>query len=452
MTPVTNKWNKENLEAISIISSRVSHHLFIKVVKKYSTNAQQLWTILKEQYASKKVSNRGHFWMQWLRSLYDGNIQSYIDKSRILIMSLETVNINIPAKCHSFTLLVLERLQDYHENSRAQVSNQVPAPTTLVSESAHPYKIMYYCTNGKHNPMCTTHTKESSHLSTAQALMTRENIKIDPQELIIDCGATHQMINSRSLFSSFIKTSSIGVCTGDSASSLLLKVSGTVDILINNLLRLCKGDLVISRSGALFTLKSDEKFGIKGRMFNNLMRVEYTLPSALVTGTKIDHWHQQLGHPVGLISPSCLSGNKYFLTIVDQSTSFKIVQLLKHKSEAFKQFVIVMTYMKDLHDKSLKNLVSDRGGEFMNSNFKLLAEMQGFLHVFSPPNTPQNNGYAKQANRTILKKTRCLLNSSGLPNHYWAKALNMAVFLSNLIPTPSIFNLSPYSLLTGNPP
>ncbi|MBW0547396.1 hypothetical protein O181_087111 [Austropuccinia psidii MF-1] len=189
MTPVTNKWNKENLEAISIISSRVSHHVFIKVVKKYSTNAQQLWTELEEQYASKKVSNRGHVWMQWLRSLYDGNLQSYIDKSRILMMSLETVNINIPAKCHSFTLLgklfddpkihqfvevlsldeeliqqpklVLERLQEFHENSRAQVSNQVPAPTTLVDESAHPYKIVYYCTNGKHNPMCTTHTKES---------------------------------------------------------------------------------------------------------------------------------------------------------------------------------------------------------------------------------------------------------------------------------------------------
>ncbi|MBW0547394.1 hypothetical protein O181_087109 [Austropuccinia psidii MF-1] len=350
--------------------------------------------------------------------------------------------------------------------------------------------------------------------------MTGENIKIDSQELIIDFGATHHMIKSRSLFSSFIKTSSIGVSTGDLDSSLLLKGSGTVDILINNqifslkecllvpnliynlisLLRLCKGDLVISQFGALFTLKSDEKFEIKGRIFNNLMRVEYTLPSALVTGTTIDHWHQQLGHPgnqiiksmalptqsvpcsifdlnkihknsfnnffewankpldcvhidlVGLISPSFLSGNQYFLTKVDQSTSFKIVQLVKHKSEAFKQFVIVMTYMKGLHDRSLKKLVSDRGGELMNSNFKLLAETQGFVHVFSSPNTPQHNGYAKQANRTILKKTRCLLNSSGLPNHYWAEALKMAVFLSNFIPTPSRFNLSPYSLWTGNPP
>ncbi|MBW0502257.1 hypothetical protein O181_041972 [Austropuccinia psidii MF-1] len=542
-TPVTNKWNKANSEAISIISSRVSHRVFIEVVKKYSTNAQQLWTKLEEQYASKKAINRGRVWMQWLRSSYDGNLQNYIDNSRILMMLLETVNINIPAECHSFTLLgklsgdpkihqfvevlslneeliqqpelVLERLQELHDNSKTQLSNQAPAPTALVSESAHPYKITYYCTNGKHNPMCTTHTKEScfaenphlrppyrsnkrknrpyqsptAHLSTAQVLMTGKGIEILPQELIIDCGATHHMFNSRSLFSSFAETSPIGVCTGDSSSSLLSKGSGTVDILINN---------------QVFSLKdcllSDEKFEIKGKIVNNLMRVEYTLPAVLATGIVTEPWHQRLGHPgnqiiksmelptqsapcsicdlnkihkksfnhqferankplncvhidlVGPISPSSLSGNRYFLTVVDQSTSFKIVRLLKHKSEALKQFVIVKNYMENLHNRSLKKLVSDRGGEFLNNDFKLLAETQGFVHVFSPPDTPQHNGYAERVNRTILEKTRCLLNNSGLPKHYWAESLNTAVFLSNLIPTPSRFNLSPYSLLAGNPP
>ncbi|MBW0470935.1 hypothetical protein O181_010650 [Austropuccinia psidii MF-1] len=103
--PVTNKWNKANSEAISIISSRVSHQVFIEVVKKYLRDAQKLWTKLEEQYASKKAINWGWVWMQWLHSTYDGNLQSYIDKSRMLMMSLETVNINIPAEFHSFTLL-----------------------------------------------------------------------------------------------------------------------------------------------------------------------------------------------------------------------------------------------------------------------------------------------------------------------------------------------------------
>ncbi|MBW0461202.1 hypothetical protein O181_000917 [Austropuccinia psidii MF-1] len=133
---------------------------------------------------------------------------------------------------------------------------------------------------------------------------------------------------------------------------------------------------------------------------------------------------------VGPISPPSVSGNQYFFTIVDQATSFKIVRLLKHKSEAFRQFVIAKAYMENLHDRTLKKLVSDRGGEFLNKDFKSLAESNGFIHIFSPPETPQHNGYAKRANRTILEKTRCLINGSGLPKCYWAEALNTAVTVS----------------------
>ncbi|MBW0476695.1 hypothetical protein O181_016410 [Austropuccinia psidii MF-1] len=207
--------------------------------------------------------------MQWLCSTYDGDLQSYIDNSRMLMMSLDTVDINIPAGCHSFTLLgklsgdpkirqfvkvlslneeliqqpklVLERLQEFHNNSKIQTSKHTPTPIALVSESAHPYKITYYCTNSNHNPMCATHTKEtcyaknphlrqthctnkrktrpyqnaSSHLSTAQVLVTGESFNERPEELIIDCGTTHHMFNSKHLFSSLVKTPPIGVSTGD---------------------------------------------------------------------------------------------------------------------------------------------------------------------------------------------------------------------------------------------
>ncbi|MBW0535649.1 hypothetical protein O181_075364 [Austropuccinia psidii MF-1] len=296
------------------------------------------------------------------------------------------------------------------------------------------------------------------------------------------------MFNSRILFSSFIETSPIGVYTGDSSSSLKSKGSGTVDILINNqtfslkdcllvpnlncnlisLLRLCDGKLVISRSGASFTLKSDEKFEIKGKIVNNLRKVEYTLPAVLTTGTVIEPWHQRLGHPgnqaiksMGLpvqsVPCSICDLNKIHRKPFNHhfewaNKPLDCVHINLHKSEALKQFSIVKAYMETLHDRSIKKLVSDRGGEFLNNDFKLLAETQGFVHVFSPPDTPQHNGYAERANRTILEKTRFLLNSSGLPNHYWADSLNTAVFLSNLIPTPSRFNLSPYTLWTGNPP
>ncbi|MBW0499167.1 hypothetical protein O181_038882 [Austropuccinia psidii MF-1] len=110
--------------------------------------------------------------MQWLKSTYNGNLQEYIDNSRILMMSLETVNIHVPAELHTFTILgklsgdprihqfievlslnedlvkkpelVLSKLQDFHNNSKIQEkSPTLPVATALVSESAGPYKITY---------------------------------------------------------------------------------------------------------------------------------------------------------------------------------------------------------------------------------------------------------------------------------------------------------------------
>ncbi|MBW0545603.1 hypothetical protein O181_085318, partial [Austropuccinia psidii MF-1] len=115
-------------------------------------------------------------------------------------------------------------------------------------------------------------------------------------------------------------------------------------------------------------------------------------------------------------------------------------------------FVIVKREMETLHDQSLKKVVSDRGGEFLNEKFKSLSETQGFIHVFSPAHTPQHNGFAKRENRTILEKARCILNGSNLPNSYWAEAINTSTILSNIIPTPSRRNLSPYSLWKRTPP
>ncbi|MBW0461586.1 hypothetical protein O181_001301 [Austropuccinia psidii MF-1] len=121
---------------------------------------------------------------------------------------------------------------------------------------------------------------------------------------------------------------------------------------------------------------------------------------------------------VGPITPPSVSGFKYFLTIVDQASSFKIV-------------------------KKIKQVVSDCGGEFLNENFKELANDNGYLHIYSPPETPQHNGFAERANQKFLENARCLLNASNLPHKYWVEAVNTATYLSNLAPSTAIKNQSP---------
>ncbi|MBW0552720.1 hypothetical protein O181_092435 [Austropuccinia psidii MF-1] len=82
----------------------------------------------------------------------------------------------------------------------------------------------------------------------------------------------------------------------------------------------------------------------------------------------------------------------------------------------------------------------------MNHKFKELTEQTGIQNTFSPSYTPKHNGFSECANRTLLDKAQCFLLTAKLPNKYWAEAVNTATLLSNMIPTASQNNLSPYYL------
>ncbi|MBW0500222.1 hypothetical protein O181_039937 [Austropuccinia psidii MF-1] len=108
--------------------------------------------------------------------------------------------------------------------------------------------------------------------------------------------------------------------------------------------------------------------------------------------------------------------------------------------------------MENWHNRKIRKLISDRGGEFLNHKFETLANECGFVHIFAPPKTPEHNGFAERANCTILEKALCLMNPTNLPNQYWAEAVNTAVFLSNLSPTHSRNNKSPQFLWSNASP
>ncbi|MBW0488360.1 hypothetical protein O181_028075 [Austropuccinia psidii MF-1] len=267
-----------------------------------------------------------------------------------------------------------------------------------------------------------------------------------------------------------------------------------------SLLQLCGDQITITRDSDTFNLTTNEKTFLHGQIINNLMKAEFTQLKSLVSTVVDGLWHKRLGHPgkapvcaIGLpshnlpchtcdlnkihqlpfkdqfehvshpldcvhidlvvpISPASISGLRYFLTIVDQFTSFKFTRMLKQKSEAFDCFLNVKNLMENQHDRRIKNLVSDCGGEFLNKKFKRLAPDSGFVHTFSPLYTPQHNGFAKRANQTILDKSKCLLNWCGLPKQFWEEAINTATLLCNLILTPLRHNKSPYALWTGRSP
>ncbi|KAI3496568.1 hypothetical protein L1887_38933 [Cichorium endivia] len=112
-------------------------------------------------------------------------------------------------------------------------------------------------------------------------------------------------------------------------------------------------------------------------------------------------------------------GKRYFITFCDDSSRYLHVYLLRTKDEAFDAFKLYKDEVENQHEKHIKILRSDRGGEYFNREFDTFCEEKGIKHERTSPFTPQQNGLAERKNQTLVEMVNCMLNQSGLPNNLW---------------------------------
>ncbi|MBW0491303.1 hypothetical protein O181_031018 [Austropuccinia psidii MF-1] len=186
--------------------------------------------------------------MDWQRCFYNGdsNLQQLVESLTLNDELIECPN------------LILIRLQDYVHLAKTKDPSPSNLPSALVSTTNESFKIIHHCTNGKHNPKSTTHKKEecwaenpqlrpnqkdnkqkkfqsTAYFSTAKALVTSSrNSQSGPSQVILDCGATHHMFNSKTCFTLLRNTSPFSITTGDSNSSLEACGTGTVVLYFKN--------------------------------------------------------------------------------------------------------------------------------------------------------------------------------------------------------------------------
>jgi transposase InsO family protein len=75
----------------------------------------------------------------------------------------------------------------------------------------------------------------------------------------------------------------------------------------------------------------------------------------------------------------------------------------------------------------IKNIRSDNGTEFKNSQIEGFLEDEGIKHEFSSPYTPQQNGVVERKNRTLLDMARTMLDEYKTPDQFWVEAINTTV-------------------------
>ena len=84
---------------------------------------------------------------------------------------------------------------------------------------------------------------------------------------------------------------------------------------------------------------------------------------------------------------------------------------------------------ENLQESKIKTLRTDNGLEYMGKKFTSMLNKQGIKREFTVPYTSQQNGKAERMNRTLVEMARCMLLERGLPNSFWAEAVQTANYI-----------------------
>ena len=122
------------------------------------------------------------------------------------------------------------------------------------------------------------------------------------------------------------------------------------------------------------------------------------------------------------------------MTLIDDSTRYCYVYLLKSKDEPLNFFKIYKAEAENQLDRKIKRLRSDRGGEYFSNEFDSFCAEHSIIHERTPPYSPQSNGMAERKNRTLTDLVNAMLDTSGLSRAWWGEALLTACHVLNRVP------------------
>jgi transposase InsO family protein len=145
-----------------------------------------------------------------------------------------------------------------------------------------------------------------------------------------------------------------------------------------------------------------------------------------------------------------LGGHLYTCSLYDQYTGYGEMFLLRSKDEVNPALRKAIYRWQRQTGCKLKIIRTDNGGEHMGKFHRFL-EHEGIIHQRSAPYTPEQNGVAERYNRSIIEKTRCMLNEFTVPKFLWAEAIRTAVHIRNLIPKTG-HAVTPYEHMFGRKP
>ena len=140
-------------------------------------------------------------------------------------------------------------------------------------------------------------------------------------------------------------------------------------------------------------------------------------------------------------------GHKYYVLFLDNYTNFLWTFPISSKSQVYKLFIRVRTYIRTQFEREIKAFQCDNGTEFKNDLFEKFGHQHGMTFRLSCPYTSPQNGKAERKIKTINNIVRTLLCHASTPPSFWHHALEMATYLHNILPTKLLGYNSPAQIL-----
>ena len=184
-------------------------------------------------------------------------------------------------------------------------------------------------------------------------------------------------------------------------------------------------------------------------MLGKQARLPFPQASAYRAEKILDLVHGDLCGP---ISPQTPSAKRYIFVLIDDCSRYMWSILLKEKGEAFEKFKIFKAVVEKETGTTIKTFRTDRGGEFISSEFNLYCETAGIVRHLTAPYSPQQNGVVERRNRTLMGMTRSILKAMECPNYLWGEAVRHSTYLINRGATRVLESKTPYEALKEKKP
>ena len=143
---------------------------------------------------------------------------------------------------------------------------------------------------------------------------------------------------------------------------------------------------------------------------------------------------------------------RYFVTFIDDHTSYAWIILLRQKSAALQALKQFMALVKTQYDSDIKEWMSDAGGEYKSDAFLKTLKDAGIKILQSVPHTPQQNGWAERFMRTIMDKAEAMRHEACIPQSWWEFSVLHALHCYNRTPLRRLKWQTPYTVLNGQIP